>query len=38
MVVHHSAFAAGDRAGARPCLPEMVALDDLEGQGDQLSR
>jgi hypothetical protein len=38
MVVHHSGFAAGDRAGAQPWLLRTVALDDLEGHGDQVSR
>ena len=38
MVDHHSAFAAGDQADARPCLREIVALDDLEEEGDQVSR
>ena len=38
MVVHHSGFVAGDRAGVQPCPQRMIALDDLEGLGDQVSR
>lgn len=35
MGVHHLEVVADDRVvGARPCLLDMVALDDLEGRED----
>jgi len=39
MAVHHLEVVAGDPAGgAEPCLPGMVALDDLEGRDDHAWR
>jgi hypothetical protein len=36
MTIHHLEVDAGNRArGARPCLLNIVALDDLKGRKDQ---